>query len=936
MSLKDCIRASRAAGEITLEEAQALEKRYDQIARQVLSPASAKQQLAAELEAEAFEKKRRALLTESKRQELESNIFAHRNARGQQDPGEALMWLLQASGQARFKDVNNVRLAILSKAHAKADELLEEFRRGAFTGDLRRRRGDVAMRADNFVREMFGEGTGDEKAARMAKIATEINEDLRQRANAAGTAIQKLERYGLPQHHNGEAIMMFINKHGKEAFVERIMQGLAPEKMRHPLTGAAMTPDEVRASLRDSIVDNIMTDGWMNRDPSGQAFGKGAMFRRHSDHRFLVFKNADEWLRYQKDFGSGDPVASMYGHWGTMARDIAFMEKFGPNPDAMFTYLKQLVQKRAEIARPALGMIHERAGKLKELTTALMGAPSRMDDIASRIGAIHEEISSLRSKRAVGGPTKRGKKKIDDLVGELSRLNKEMSEAGPGDLGVEGAHIQDEIRKVLDDMDELQALPDIHARPLEYALGRMKRADQMWSHMRGAVNTPVNSRWGNALAGTRNIIGSAALGTAPIAALSDRATMHIARSMVGMPHVGTLKETLKQMPIAGPEARRAAIRSGLILDDALHAMHQQTRFLGAINTSRVTGYIADRAHAFSLLSPVTSAAKRAFGMEFQGFMADQTGKGWDKLGKPLREWMEKNGFTAAEWDQVRAAPLHEPKTGSGKLLRPSEIETAAGRDLAEKYLIMLFRLRDYAVIESSVRARSFMIGDNQAGTFMGELVRSGAMFKSFPVSFTMMHGARIGREFIGGNFGRGFKFALASGFMLGLFGALSLQLREIVQGRDPRDMTDPKFWMAAMATSGGLTIIGDFFYGSLNRFGSSFAGTLGGPLVDRASNLWNLTGGNVVQFAQGEKTNFGRELVSFARQNMPGSSHWYMRLALERLAFDMLQHLIDPEARAAFRRKEGRQKKLYGNEFWWAPGESSPRRAPDLSKMFGS
>lgn len=121
---------------------------------------------------------------------------------------------------------------------------------------------------------------------------------------------------------------------------------------------------------------------------------------------------------------------------------------------------------------------------------------------------------------------------------------------------------------------------------------------------------------------------------------------------------------------------------------------------------------------------------------------------------------------------------------------------------------------------------------------------------------------------------------------------------------------------------GGMGIYGDFFFADVNRFGGGLAG--------RVNNIKNLTIGNLVQYGNDEKTNFGREATQFLRQNMPGGSIWYARLAWERMVLDQLQYLTDPDAHRAFRRKMGKRKRDYGQDFWWAPGESAPDHAPDM------
>ena len=68
--------------------------------------------------------------------------------------------------------------------------------------------------------------------------------------------------------------------------------------------------------------------------------------------------------------------------------------------------------------------------------------------------------------------------------------------------------------------------------------------------------------------------------------------------------------------------------------------------------------------------------------------------------------------------------------------------------------------------------------------------------------------------------------------------------------------------------------------------------------------------------------------MQFLGRNTPGSSLWYLRLGYERILLDQLQGLLDPEAKAAWRRRVQMQKRDYGNDFYWQPGELAPQRAP--------
>jgi hypothetical protein len=66
----------------------------------------------------------------------------------------------------------------------------------------------------------------------------------------------------------------------------------------------------------------------------------------------------------------------------------------------------------------------------------------------------------------------------------------------------------------------------------------------------------------------------------------------------------------------------------------------------------------------------------------------------------------------------------------------------------------------------------------------------------------------------------------------------------------------------------------------------------------------------------------GREVVSAARTMTPNT--WYTRLAVDRLLWDKLQTLVDPDYRQSFARAQRRVAKDYGQAYWWLPGATAP------------
>ena len=829
MSLKDCLRVERQKGNLSKDEANAWEGRFDDLVRAGMSEAQAKERILVEMDAELLDRKRRGLLATVARQDRELDALGHTDRQGRADPTGGAVYLLEHHGQAKFQDAEHKRLAILGQAHAEMEEVLYEFRKGSFTGDLRRSGGETWVRLQNVVRELFGEATGDVRAKELAEAWTRTAEALRQRFNYAGGAVARLEKWGLPQVHDMEALLA----KGRDAWIAFIRPRLDPARMKNPLTGQPMTAADLQGSL-EHIYDTITREGWSAR--AGVGPGAGAMFRRHGDHRFLVFKSADDWLAYQREFGEGDPFAAMMGHISTMSRDIALMELFGPNPHALW---------------------YSTPGNKGLLETLLDAAP-----------------------------------------------------------------------------DKAKALRDNN------------RFNDMWAHITGTANMPVGTRLANTVAGARNLISASSLGSATLSALSDMAFGIFARQINGLPILPVLSSYIRQFTTANT---REAVRAGLILDSSVHAMHQQARYLGSLSGRSWTAYINDRVLTYSGLLAWTQAGKHAFGLAMQAELADQVGKALADVPAALQRTLRRHGFDEAAWDQLRGADLgdnarggllYQPEPGA-VFLRPREVGELVDQSLADRYTSMILRETRFAVPESTLRSRSWLVSTNQPGTLGGEVMRSIGQFKSFGVAVVMLWGARAASEMVRLGPVRGALWGSAFLITSAVFGAFSIQLKEIKDGRDPRDMNPldkmgRKFWGAALLQSGGFGIYGDFLFSDVNRFGGSMAGTVGGPLIDRLGNLRNLTIGNFVEFGQGEeKTHFGREAAQFLRQNTPGASLWYTRLAWDRVLMDQLQAQVDPDAHRAFHRRAARRRREFGNEFWWAPGRREPTRMPQLGRALG-
>lgn len=326
---------------------------------------------------------------------------AFRNGSGERDAGEFLQAVLdyQGQGSGLTRSVDGLRKAIIAASLSEMEALLHHFRAG--TAGRRVNKADL----DNFVKEMFGEDTKDPAAKALAQATAPVLEKLRQRFNHAGGQIGKLDRWGLPQAHDALAMRRWIHANGgkvagRAALKQRLYDSLDVTRMRDVHTGKPMSAREVWDAL-DSVIEDMLTDGWATRTPSRQPATPGMLANQRADHRFLIFKDGETWLAWQREFGQGDPVQAVVAHVERMARDIAAMEILGPNPDASIEWLKQKALHeagKAAVGNPAA--LPKRILDRKDPGAYVAGKVKRMDEMwGNYTGAVNVPVNESLARK---------------------------------------------------------------------------------------------------------------------------------------------------------------------------------------------------------------------------------------------------------------------------------------------------------------------------------------------------------------------------------------------------------------------------------------------------------------------------------------------------------------------------------------------------------
>ncbi len=324
--------------------------------------------------------------------------------------------------------------------------------------------------------------------------------------------------------------------------------------------------------------------------------------------------------------------------------------------------------------------------------------------------------------------------------------------------------------------------------------------------------------------------------------------------------------------------------------------------------------------------------RAAFGLEFMADLARQTGKSLDQLEPRLKNALDRAGIDAKAWEKLRAGAIRE-HNGS-RFLDPLETMRSADRHTAEaatKLHSLILQEMDMAVPQADAGVRAFMNAGARPNTLIGEIWRSGLMYRSYPVTVLMTHSLRAASGL--SETWRGstrFFYGPALFASMSVLGMASLQSKQIFAGRDPLEWDSPKVWAKAVAQGGGLGIFGDFFTSALSRTDQELAGTLFGPGFAFISDVLRLTTRNVIAEAEGKNSHSADDAIMFLQRYTPGSNLWYTKLAVDRLFWSQLRLMADPEAARSMARVERKALIERNQGHWWRPGQTTPTRAPEF------
>jgi len=358
------------------------------------------------------------------------------------------------------------------------------------------------------------------------------------------------------------------------------------------------------------------------------------------------------------------------------------------------------------------------------------------------------------------------------------------------------------------------------------------------------------------------------------------------------------------------------------------------------------------------LNAATEGRRRAFGVSMMGSIGSTVNR-YQKLAdiKTIdKRVLVGSGVTEDIFKIWKMADLEDWGNGNTNMLTPETIyripndklvgmpipgrdgqmraampedAVAMKQEAALKLLGMVLDETNMAVMVPDARQRAWLASWRK-GTWSGEIVGSFMLLKGMPM-------ATIRKNFTRGVYGldtNAGKAAYLASYVAAttVLGAVAAQIYEMINGRDPKNMSEGKFWAAALLKGGSLGVYGDFLFQTNTSYGNTPLAMLSGPIASYGEDLINLTQGSLIRIAQGKDSDFAPNAIRFVKGNIPLQNLWYTRAVTDRLIFNNLQDMASP---GYIRRTEARLKRDYGQDFWWKMNEAAPSRAPNLQRAVG-
>ena len=452
--------------------------------------------------------------------------------------------------------------------------------------------------------------------------------------------------------------------------------------------------------------------------------------------------------------------------------------------------------------------------------------------------------------------------------------------------------------------------------------------EDLFNVLTGEANQPVNAKWAKIGANTRQTLTAAQLGSAVVSAVTDPFFMSMTSSFNGLSATKVMARVLKSV---NPSDHEEMLRLGLNAESWADAAADLARYHDEALASPFFQKLSSGVLRASGLNYWTDLWRWSFEREMLSFITANAKNSFDKIDPKLQASLKRYKITPEEWEIIRATPQYDAGGGAMYLrtqdiARRTDISRQQADDLSLKLAGFIDNETNFAIPTGSLRGKRMFGGLGKPGTFWGEVMRSGMMYKNFPLTIIMTHLRRSFDELAQGRAGYVTKFLVGTTIV----GGLATQLKEMKDGKEPSDMTDAKFWTRAFLQGGGLGIYGDFILQDHNRYGGGPQETIAGPGIGAAHAAFRI--GQYLFFEAGKDGKFesgeqGRNMMKALERMsnfVPGRSLWYLSAPYKRAFQDNLKAMGSKNPRRKLKRMIKDRQKKNNSGYWWEPGAVTP------------
>ncbi len=435
-----------------------------------------------------------------------------------------------------------------------------------------------------------------------------------------------------------------------------------------------------------------------------------------------------------------------------------------------------------------------------------------------------------------------------------------------------------------------------------------------FDYLTGRANMPVHSLLARIGAATRAIVAMGRLGLVTFTHLSTLATKAAELREIGV----------------GPVERYAnfftsLLPSGDALREVEHALGGGIDMMRGDMLSRfaadeaIPGRLAKMANWFFKLNGLSwlmDAQRTGMMSAVAAHLGSALGTEFDALDVNRARLLRVHGIAPLEWEALGRVQAAE---ADGRLYLTPDMALKTGLansdDLALRLHAMMADEADRAIVRPGIRERAAVYGGQRPGTPIGEMLRFLAQFKLWGIASARQMVGRMAdpERSLGWKTQGMVELAVATT----MAGYAAMTLKQLVKGENAHPLDTPgHVWDAfgaALAQGGGYGVLGDYLFGSLNRFGQSPADSLAGPVGGQtASEIFTIYN----DIKAGKFHLVPPHLLRVTVDNTPFANVFFLRTALDFLFLHSLEETLSP---GYLERQVHQTLKNTGQTYWLAP-----------------